>query len=48
MERPWIRCQRTAVMLGGALVIGGFAVLYDAFEGRGKRKPLALGPFLPW
>jgi hypothetical protein len=31
----------------GALLLG-FYLLYGAYEGRGRRKPLATGPFLPW
>lgn len=48
MKRPIIRDQRAAVAVGGVLVIGGFVVLYDAWDGRGRRKPWFLGPILPW
>ena len=48
MRRPLIRRQATAVAVGGVLVLAGFFVLYDAYDGRGRRKPWALGPFLPW
>ena len=48
MARPLIRDHRTAVIVGGVLVLAGFAVLYDAWEGRGRRKPWLLGPILPW
>lgn len=48
LQRPWIRNKQTAVVLGLALVAAGFAVLYDAYDGRGGRKPAILGPFLPW
>jgi hypothetical protein len=37
-----------AIVLGvGAFVLGAFC-LYDAFEGRGRKAPLLLRPFLPW
>ncbi len=48
MRRPVIRNKRTAVLVGLAMVAGGFVVLYDAYEGRGGKKPAVLGPFLPW
>lgn len=48
MWRPHFRSQTVAIVVGGALLVAGFACLYDAWEGRGKRKPLLLGPILPW
>jgi hypothetical protein len=48
MRRPWIAHQPTAVVVGVALTVAGFAMLYDAWEGRGGRKPWFLGPILPW
>jgi len=48
MKHPIIRDQRAAVAVGGALVAAGFVVLYDAWDGRGRRKPWFLGPILPW
>lgn len=48
MRRPVIRDKTTAVLVGGALLVAGFYVLYDAWEGRGGRKPWLLGPILPW
>ena len=36
------------VILGLALVAGGFWVLYRAYDGSGRPKPPLLGPFLPW
>lgn len=48
MRRPIVRDQGTAVIVGGALLVAGFVLLYDAFDGRGQRKPRILGPILPW
>ncbi len=48
MRRPLIRDKGTAVIVGGALVAAGFVVLYDAWDGRGGKKPWFLGPVLPW
>ena len=48
MRRPLIADDTTAVLVGGALVVAGFVVLYDAWDGRGKRKPWFLGSVLPW
>jgi hypothetical protein len=48
MRRPLIRDKRTAIVVGSALLAGGFVILYDAWEGRGGRKPRLLGPILPW
>jgi hypothetical protein len=48
MRRPLIRKQSTAVAVGLVLTGAGFWVLYDAYEGRGGKKPRLLGPLLPW
>lgn len=48
MRRPLIRDKTTAVVVGLVLVAAGFCVLYDAYEGRGGKKPVLLGPILPW
>lgn len=48
MRRPWIANADTEVILGLGLVVVGFALLYDAYDGRGRAKPRILGPFLPW
>ena len=47
-RRPFIPDQRIGVGLGVALVVGGFVVLHDAYDGHGQRKPILFGPFLPW
>lgn len=47
-RKPIIPSQAVAIGLGVAFVGLGFVLLYDAFEGRGLRKPWPLGPFLPW
>lgn len=48
MRRPWIADKSTAVAVGLVLVTVGYVILYDAFEGRGDKKPLVLGAYLPW
>lgn len=48
MNRPWVKDKRTAVWVGTVLTLLGFLVLYDAWEGRGGKKPRLLGPILPW
>lgn len=47
MRKPWIRSQRTAIVLGLALFVVAVTILYDAYERRGGRTPLVLRPFLP-
>jgi hypothetical protein len=34
--------------IGIALVVAGFWILHQAYDGRGRKMPLALGPFVPW
>ncbi len=48
MSRPWIRNQRTAELLGLVLVAAGFLVLYDAWDGRGGRTPVAFRWLTPF
>ena len=45
-RRPWIKDQRTALVLGLTLSLGGLFVLRDAFEHRGAPRPLWLS-FVP-
>lgn len=47
-RRPLVPDKTLAVLLGSGLLVAGFVVLYDAWEGRGSRKPILLGPILPW
>jgi len=39
---PWIRNQRTAVFVGIGLTVAGAAVLYDAYDRRGRKRPFTL------
>jgi hypothetical protein len=48
MGRPLVRDRSTAIVVGLGLTAAGMLLLYDAWEGRGGRKPRILGPFLPW
>lgn len=48
MKRPFIRDRRTEMCLGLSLLVVSFALLYDAWDGRGVSKPRILGPILPW
>lgn len=48
MKRPLIKDKRTAVIVGSALTLLGFVILYDAWEGRGGKRPFLLGVVLPW
>jgi hypothetical protein len=48
VNRPYIADQGTEVVVGLALLVAAFVLLYDAFEGRGGKKPRLLGPILPW
>jgi len=48
MRRPLIANQPTAVVVGLALVVTGFVVLHDAWDGRGIKAPWWTGPFKPW
>lgn len=46
MSRPLVRDQRTALTLGLALTLAGVWMLRDAYEHRGKPRPLWLA-FVP-
>jgi len=48
MKRPLIADHRKGQALGLVLLVAGFVVLHDAYDGHGRRKPGVLGPFLPW
>lgn len=45
---PVIRDHRTAVAVGLGLLIAGLAVLYDAYEGRGRARPFWMRLFSGW
>jgi hypothetical protein len=40
--------RNVRIALGLVLTVAGYVVLYQAYEGSGGRKPIVLGPFLPW
>ena len=46
--RPWVKNQTVAVVAGGAAVIVGFVLLYDAWEGRGGKTPVWLRWLTVW
>lgn len=48
MSRPFIADKHTEIVAGSVLVLVGFVLLYDAWEGRGGKKPWPLGTILPW
>ena len=48
MKHPVFANERTEKSVGIGLVVVGFFLLYDAYDGRGKQKPRVFGPFLPW
>lgn len=41
MDRPLVRNRDTALYVGLALWLAGSVLLWDAWEGRGRRRPLA-------
>lgn len=48
LRRPFMRSQSAQVVVGLGLLAASFVVLYDAYDGRGRKKPAILGPILPW
>ena len=47
-RRPLIADHRVAVVLGLASFAAGWALLYDAYDGRGRDQPRLLRPFTWW
>lgn len=45
-RRPWVRDRRLALWGGVLLLSLGSALLYDAYEGRGRQRPFVTR-FLP-
>lgn len=39
MTRPLIRDRRTELLLGAVGIVAGSALLYDAYENRGRHRP---------
>jgi hypothetical protein len=48
VKGPLFRDQRTAIVVGALLTVAGYVCLYDAWEKRGKDKPLFVRPVLPF
>lgn len=48
MARPLIQSKTASIVVGGALVVTGMVILYDAWEGRGGKTPWWLGPLKWW
>jgi hypothetical protein len=52
MKTPWrghlIESRPKEILLGLALFIIGCALLYDAFDNRGKKMPWPAGGLAPW
>lgn len=48
MRRHIIADKRAEIAVGSVLIVGGFILWYDAWEGRGGKSPWFLGPFKPW
>lgn len=48
MARPWIADQGLEVAVALVLIVGGFCLLWDAYDGRGRKAPWFFGPFKPW
>ena len=40
--------QNAQAVVGLGMLVASFVILYDAYEGRGRKKPMILGPILPW
>lgn len=40
--------RRVGLVVGVALLVGGWVCLHDAYARRNERVPLALRPFYPW
>lgn len=45
-RKVWIRNAETAAITGCVLITAGAALLWDAYEGRGRKRPF-LAKFLP-
>jgi hypothetical protein len=45
-NHPLVRDRSTALLGGIVLLVAGSALLYDAYEGRGRQRPF-IAKFLP-
>jgi hypothetical protein len=44
----FINSRSTEILIGAILFLVGALLLYDAFDGRGKKIPWPLGAIAPW
>lgn len=47
-RRPCISDRRVALLAGLMLTAAGWFCLYDAYDARGEKKPMAMRPFVWW
>ena len=47
-KRHWIANRRLELAVAMLGLVGGFVLLYDAYDGRGIKPPWFFGPFKPW
>lgn len=45
-RKPWVRDAQTAATSGCILIVSGALLLWDAYEGRGRKRPF-VAKFLP-
>jgi hypothetical protein len=45
---PVIRSHGLGLILGSAVLVIGFAWLFDAFDGQGREMPFPFGAITPW
>lgn len=48
LRKPLFKDPVVGTVVGIALLAGSWWVLYDAWEGRGRTRPIPLRPVTPW
>jgi hypothetical protein len=48
LNYAWIKDHTTAKTVGWSVLILGFLLVYNAYDGRGAKHPWWLGSFLPY